>query len=72
VIKSERFGWAEPVTRLTDMRNEYQILFGIPDSRLGDIDLGWENIKMVPKGVVTEDVDWIELTQRNGHSCRLM
>jgi hypothetical protein len=30
------------------------------------------NIKMEPERLVTEDVDRVELIQRNGHSCRLM
>jgi hypothetical protein len=65
VIKSRRMRCAEHVASMVEM-NAYNILDGKPDGRkpLGRPRHRWEdNIKMDPREIVFEGVDWIHRAQ---------
>jgi hypothetical protein len=66
VIKSRRMRWAGYVGSTREMKNTYKILVGKHEGMrpLGRTRRRWEdNIRIVPKAMGSEVVDWIQLTQ---------
>jgi hypothetical protein len=66
MIESRRMRWAGNVARMGEMRNAYRILVGKPEGKrpLGRPKRRWvENIKMDPREIEWDVMDWIELAQ---------
>jgi hypothetical protein len=66
VIKSRRMRWAGHVARMGEGRGAYSVLVGRPEGKrpLGRPRRSWEdNIKMVPREIGIDEVNWIHLAQ---------
>jgi hypothetical protein len=66
MIKSRRMRWAGHVARMGEKRNAYWILVGKREGKrpLGRQRRKWmNNIKMDPREIGTDDMDWIDLAQ---------
>jgi hypothetical protein len=66
MIKSRRMRWAGHVTRIGEKRNAYRILVGMPEGKrpLRRPRRRWvDNIKMDPREIGWDGMDWIHLAQ---------
>jgi hypothetical protein len=66
MIKSGRMRWMEHVARTGEKRNAYRILEGKPEGKrpLGRPRCRWvDNIKMDPREIGWDGVDWINMAQ---------
>jgi hypothetical protein len=66
MIKSRRMRWTGHVALIGEKRNAYRILVGKPEGKrpLGRPRCKWvDNIKMDPREIGWDGMDWIDLAQ---------
>jgi hypothetical protein len=71
MIKSRKMKWAGHVAQIGEKRNAYRISVGKPEGKrpLGRPRRRWvDNIKMNPREIGWDGMDWIDLAQDRDHS----